>query len=95
VRADFGAELVEMDGVDDHVDQLVACPPQVAIARLVNSLEGVSPLAGCASTTGSGPTVRTCGRRRAWPRRPVAPALETLNQYLRQQRPLPGRAHAP
>lgn len=40
--ADFGAELVEMDGEDDHVHLLVASPPHVAIARLVNSLKGVS-----------------------------------------------------
>jgi hypothetical protein len=31
--ADFGAELVEMDGEDDHVHLLVAYPPQVAVAR--------------------------------------------------------------
>ena len=42
VCADFGAELVEMDGQDDHVHLLAAYPPQVAIARLVNSLKGVS-----------------------------------------------------
>jgi len=42
VCADFGAELVEMDGEDDHVQLLVAYPPHVAVARLVNSLKGVS-----------------------------------------------------
>jgi putative transposase len=42
VCADFGAELVEMNGEDDHVYLLVASPPHVAIARLVNSLKGVS-----------------------------------------------------
>ena len=42
VCADFGAELVEMDGEDDHVHLLVAYPPHVAVARLVNSLKGVS-----------------------------------------------------
>jgi putative transposase len=55
VCADFGAELVEMDGEDDHVHLLVAYPPQVAIARLVNSLKA-SPPADCASATGSAPT---------------------------------------
>jgi len=39
---DLGAELVELDGEDDHVQLLVASPPQVAVARLVNSLKGVS-----------------------------------------------------
>jgi putative transposase len=42
VCADFGADLLEMDGEDDHVHLLVAYPPQVAVARLVNSLKGVS-----------------------------------------------------
>jgi putative transposase len=42
VCADFGAELVELDGQDDHVHLLVAYPPQVAVGRLVNSLKGVS-----------------------------------------------------
>jgi REP element-mobilizing transposase RayT len=42
VCADFGAELVEMGGEDDHVQLLVAYPPHVAVARLVNSLKGVS-----------------------------------------------------
>jgi putative transposase len=40
--ADFGAELVELDAEDDHVHLLVASPPQVAVARLVNSRKGVS-----------------------------------------------------
>jgi putative transposase len=42
VCADVGAELVELDGEDDHVHLLVADPPHVAVARLVNSLKGVS-----------------------------------------------------
>jgi putative transposase len=42
VCADFGAELVEMDGQDDHVQLLVAYPPHVAVARLVNFLKGIS-----------------------------------------------------
>jgi putative transposase len=32
VCADFGAELVELDGEDDHVHLLVAYPPHVAVA---------------------------------------------------------------
>jgi len=39
VCADYGADLVQLDGEDDHVHLLVAYPPQVAIARLVNSLK--------------------------------------------------------
>ena len=42
VCADFGAELVELDAEHDRVQLLVAYPPQVAVARLVNSLKGVS-----------------------------------------------------
>lgn len=42
VCADFAAELVEMDGEDDHVHLLVAYPPKVAVSNLVNSLKGVS-----------------------------------------------------
>ena len=42
VCRDFGAELVEMEGEDDHVHLLVTHPPTIAVARLVNSLKGVS-----------------------------------------------------
>ncbi|MEI7780224.1 MAG: IS200/IS605 family transposase [Actinomycetes bacterium] len=42
VCVDFGADLVEMDGEDDHVHLLVNYPPKVAISTLVNSLKGVS-----------------------------------------------------
>jgi putative transposase len=39
---DFEARLVEANGEDDHVHLLVEYPPKVAIAKLVNSLKGVS-----------------------------------------------------
>lgn len=39
---DFEAELVEMNGEDDHVHLLVNYPPKVSISKLVNSLKGVS-----------------------------------------------------
>ena len=42
VCEDFEAELVEMDGEDDHVHLLVNYPPKVAVSNLVNSLKGVS-----------------------------------------------------
>ncbi len=42
VCADFEAELVEFNGEDNHVHLLVNYPPKVAVARLVNSLKGVS-----------------------------------------------------
>lgn len=42
VCEDFQAELIEMDGEDDHVHLLVNYPPKVAVSVLVNSLKGVS-----------------------------------------------------
>ncbi|MFD0782526.1 IS200/IS605 family transposase [Micromonospora azadirachtae] len=42
VCADFEAELVEFNGDNNHVHLLVNYPPKVAVARLVNSLKGVS-----------------------------------------------------
>ncbi len=41
VCADFGAELREFNGEDDHVHLLVEYPPKVAASALVNSLKGV------------------------------------------------------
>ena len=42
VCKDFESELIECDGEDDHIHLLVNYPPKVAIAKLVNSLKGVS-----------------------------------------------------
>lgn len=42
VCTDFEATLVECDGEGDHVHLLVTYPPKVSIAKLVNSLKGVS-----------------------------------------------------
>lgn len=42
VCRDFGAQLVEMDGEDDHVHLLIEYPPKVPVSSLVNSLKGVS-----------------------------------------------------
>ena len=42
VCKDFNAELVEFDGEEDHVHLLINYPPKVSIAKLVNSLKGVS-----------------------------------------------------
>lgn len=39
---DFEAQLIEMDGEDDHVHLLVEYPPKVAVSNLVNSLKGAS-----------------------------------------------------
>jgi putative transposase len=42
VCVDFGAELREFNGEQDHVHLLVYYPPAVALSKLVNSLKGVS-----------------------------------------------------
>ena len=42
VCADFEAQLIEVDGEDDHVHLLVEYPPKIAVSHLVNSLKGVS-----------------------------------------------------
>jgi putative transposase len=42
VCKDFGAELTECDGEDDHVHLLVSYPPTVQLSKLVNSLKGAS-----------------------------------------------------
>ena len=41
VCVDFGAELVEFDGEDDHVHLLMNYPPKVSVSTLANSLKGV------------------------------------------------------
>ena len=42
VCTDFEAELIEMDGEDDHVYLRVNYPPKIPLTKLVNSLKGVS-----------------------------------------------------
>jgi putative transposase len=42
VCADFETELVEFNGENNYVHLLVNFPPKVALAKLVNSLKGVS-----------------------------------------------------
>jgi putative transposase len=42
VRADFGAQLREFNGEDDHIHLLVHHPPTVALSKLINSLKGGS-----------------------------------------------------
>jgi putative transposase len=42
VCTDFESELKEFNGEGDHVHLLVNYPPKVSIAKLVNSLKGVS-----------------------------------------------------
>jgi REP-associated tyrosine transposase len=97
VCGDFGAELVEMEGEDDHVQLLVAYPPTIAVARLVNSLKGVS-----ARRLRQRYRVRT-HREHLWsPSYFAASAgdapLKALKAYIRQQRtsgPTPSERRGP
>ena len=40
VCGDFGAELRDFNGEDDHVHLLIGYPPKVAVPALVYSLKG-------------------------------------------------------
>jgi putative transposase len=42
ICVDFEAHLVECEGKGDHVHLLINYPPKVSVAKLVNSLKGVS-----------------------------------------------------
>ena len=42
VCQDFESELIELTGEDDHVHLLINYPHKIEIAKLVNSLKGVS-----------------------------------------------------
>lgn len=42
VCQDFGVDLAEFNGEDDHVHLLIRFPATVQLSRLVNSLKGVS-----------------------------------------------------
>jgi len=42
VLDEFGSELLEFNGEQDHVHLLVSYPPKVSVSSLVNSLKGVS-----------------------------------------------------
>jgi len=86
VGADVGAELVELAAEDDPVQLLVASPPQVAVARLVNSRKGVS-----ARRLRQRYRVRT-HREHLWSPPYVAASaggapLEPLKAYIRQHTP--------
>ena len=42
VCQDFGSELIEFDGKEDHVSLLVNYPPKIALSSFVNSLKEIS-----------------------------------------------------
>ncbi len=84
----FEAQLIEMDGEDDHVRLLVGYPPKVAGSKLVNSLKGVS----CRLLCKERPDIQ---RRYYWPGALWSPSyfasswggapIASVRQYIEQQ----------
>jgi putative transposase len=89
VCADFGAELREFNGEDDHVRLLVEYPPKVAVSALVNSLKGVSARRLRSQFTGS--VNRASMHGHLWSPSYFAAScggapLSIVRQYIEQQR---------
>lgn len=84
VCQDFDATLMEFNGEDDHVHLLVSYPPKVALSTLINSLKGVS-----SRRLRSKYDIKT-HRNHLWSPSYYAASggapLETLKQYIQQQR---------
>ena len=85
VCQDFDATLTEFNGEDDHVLLLVSYPPKVALSTLINSLKGVSSRRLRAKYD-----IKT-HRNHLWSPSYYAASsggapLETLKQYIQQQR---------
>jgi len=89
ICVDFGSELIEFDGEDDHVHLLVNYPPKVSVSKLVNSLKGSSSL-----------LIRKKGyasiRKKLWGNQLWSPSyfagscggvsIDIIKQYIEQQR---------
>lgn len=89
VCEDFGAELREFNGEDDHVHLLVHYPPKVSISKLVNSLKGVS--ARILRREFTGRVNRATMRGHFWSPSYFAAScggapLSIIRQYIEQQR---------
>lgn len=85
VCQDFDATLMEFNGEDDHVHLLVSYPPKVALSTLINSLKGVS-----SRRLRTKYDIKT-HRNHLWSPSYYAASsggapLETLKQYIQQQR---------
>lgn len=85
VCQDFDATLVEFNGEDDYVHLLVSYPPKVALSTLINSLKGVS-----SRRLRTKYDIKT-HRNHLWSPSYYAASsggapLETLKQYIQQQR---------
>ncbi len=89
VCENFEAELIEIDGEDDHLHLLIAYPPKVSISRLTNSLKGVSSRRALQLNY---PEVRRSLRGNAfWSPSYCAVSageapLETIKRYIQDQR---------
>ena len=98
VCQDFECELVEANFESDHVHLLVAYPPKVALAKLVNSLKGVS--ARRVKAAGFDEVERVLWGPHFWSPSYCAVScggapLEVIQRYVQHQRgmlaPAPGR----
>jgi putative transposase len=89
VCTDFGAELREFSGEEDHVHLLIGYPPKVAISALVNSLKGVS--ARRLRQEFTGPVNRAIMHGHFWSPSYFAAScggapLSIIKQYIEQQK---------
>jgi putative transposase len=78
VCEDFGADLGECNGEDDHVHLLTEYPPKVPVSLLVNSLKGAS-----SRKLRQRYTVRT-HRDHLWPR-PTSPPHVAVHRHMRRR----------
>ncbi len=88
VCSDFEADLISIDGEDDHVHLLVNYPPKVPVANLVNSLKGVSSRL---LKQRHPELARLCWKGSLWSPSYFAAScggapLEIIKQYIEQQR---------
>jgi putative transposase len=86
---DFGAQLRDFNGQDDHLHLLVEYPPKVAVPALVNSLNGVSARRMRPEFTGRANQHIRHGH--SWSPSYLAAScggapLSTIRQYIEQQR---------
>lgn len=89
VCADFEANLIHMDGQNDHVHLLVHYPPKVSLSSLVNSLKGVSSY----TLRKQLPRIKSCYWKKVlWSPSYFAAScggapLGSIKQYIEQQKP--------
>ena len=87
VSADFGAQVVECDGEDDHIHLLVEYPATVQLSKLVNSLKGV----GSRILLRDRPDIRPFAKKGLWSPSYLAAScggapIEIVRNYVANQR---------